>query len=82
MIRTVLAQSKLPVESERPGKTLLNNSISHEIRTPLAVLQSATSSLIGDGPAPTFPSRLIRARLSRRDQETGGTRITMANFSH
>ena len=78
---TVLEKSEFPAESERLGKTLLS-SISHEIRTPLAVLQSATSSLIGDGPAPTFPSRLIRARLSRRDQETGGTRITMANFSH
>jgi two-component system sensor histidine kinase KdpD len=47
-MQEVSEKSKLVAESERLSKTLLN-SISHEIRTPLAVIQSATTHMVGYG---------------------------------
>jgi two-component system sensor histidine kinase KdpD len=47
-MQDVSEKSKLLAESERLSKTLLN-SISHEIRTPLAVIQSATTNMVGNG---------------------------------
>jgi two-component system sensor histidine kinase KdpD len=47
-MQEVSEKSNLLAESERLSKTLLN-SISHEIRTPLAVIQSATTNMVGFG---------------------------------
>ncbi|MEY2467161.1 MAG: hypothetical protein QOD03_1682 [Verrucomicrobiota bacterium] len=49
MQREAEIKSKLVVESERLGRTLLN-SVSHELRTPVAAITSATNSLQATDP--------------------------------